>query len=205
MHTAPYLSGPLSVSIPKSYSRSGRVVASSRCTSGGARRPVNTLRVPLCISKVDPHATSWCLQQLHQAVRSRRNNGDARALDPSRLTNLARVFSTAPAARSAAPETSRQSRVGFSALLLTSVRRLVAGRARLVRHGVTPRPAPQCSGRGYPGPDRDRSVLRRRAPHAFAAARGGADRPTAWVHQVRSHGEAATGSTGRRRQSKRDT
>ena len=56
LHTAPGCSEPLSASIPVASSRLRHEIASSRCTSGAARRPVPTVQVPPGISTIGQDA-----------------------------------------------------------------------------------------------------------------------------------------------------
>ena len=144
LHTAPGCSGPLPASIPVAYSRLRHEIASSRCTSGAARRPVTTVQVPPDISTIGPDDVSGRRAQLLHAVRPRRYHGDVRTLHSRRLADSARFSAQRLRAGSAGPQRPCRGPVDTLGPRLSSLRRSTAGGALCVRHGVTPRPVNLC-------------------------------------------------------------
>ena len=106
-------------------------------------------------------------------------------------------------AGSAGPESPLLAGADSPVLAFVSLRRSTAGGALRVRYGVTSRPVNMC-------PAAADDVLGRHPPGCccaaadkLAAARTAADRPSAKVYQVSSHGGTSTGSAGRTRATRR--
>ena len=104
---------------------------------------------------------------------------------------------------SAGPESPLLAGADSPILPSVSLRRSTAGGALRVRHGVTSRPVDLCPAAADDVLGCHPPGFRREAPDELAAARAAADRPSAKVYQVLSHGGTSTGSAGRARATRR--
>ena len=179
LHTAPGCSGPLPASITVAYGRLRHEIASSRCTSGAARRPVTTVQVPPDISTIGPDDVSGRRAQLLHAVRPRRYHGDVRTLHSGRLADSARCWAQRWPAWSAGPQRPCRSRVDTLGLRSSSLRRSKAGGALRVCHGVTSRPVNMCPAAADDVLGCHPPECSRAAADKLGAARTAADRPSA--------------------------
>ena len=104
---------------------------------------------------------------------------------------------------SAGPESPLLARADSPVLPSVSLGRSAAGGALRVRHGVVSRPVNMWPAAADDVLGCHRSGSRCAATDKGAAARAAADRPSAKVYQVLSHGGTSTGSAGRARATRR--